>query len=50
MHLKLDESIASGYTSSSQRARVMTEAWAAHNIFLDYVPSSAVVSCCSVHG
>ncbi len=33
MHLKLDESIASGYTSSSQRARVMTEAWAAHNIF-----------------
>jgi type II restriction enzyme len=33
MHLQMDASLAEGFTSASQRARVTTEAWAAANLY-----------------
>ncbi len=33
MYLELDPTLAAGYKSASQVARVVTEHWAAHNLF-----------------
>jgi type II restriction enzyme len=39
MHLELDLHLADGYTSPSQRARVLTEGWFAENMYCPACPS-----------
>ena len=44
MDLRLDPSIADGYTSNSQIARLVTEAWASNNFYCLACPSERVIA------